>query len=92
MHLLTGNRDALNSLPLMEAYVRGAAGGQVTTTVVDGDHGLQVSRRKEAASQAANAANIEGAVVKVVSWLEGLSRPWNMGTSPAVALPPQQIR
>ena len=72
VQMLTGNRDALNSFPAMEAYVRAATGGQVTVTVVEGDHGLQVSRKKDAASQAANATNIEGAVAKVVGWLEGL--------------------
>ena len=72
VHLLAGNRDGLNALPLMEAYARGA-GAQVTVTVVDGDHGLRVSRKKDAASQAANAANIEGAMAKVVGWLEGLT-------------------
>ncbi len=72
VYLLTGNHDPLNALPMMEAYVRGA-GHQVAVTVVDGDHGLQLSRKKDAASQAANAANIAGAMAKVVNWLEGLT-------------------
>ena len=73
VQLLAGNRDGLNALPLMEAYARGASGGHVTVTVVDGDHGLQVTRKKDAASLAANRANIAAAAGQVVGWLGQLA-------------------
>ena len=66
--LLTGNRDPLNARPVMEAHLRGG-GANLSIIRVDGDHGLELTRKKDAASRAANAANIAAAADEVVTWL-----------------------
>ncbi|MEE9163082.1 MAG: alpha/beta family hydrolase, partial [Candidatus Neomarinimicrobiota bacterium] len=66
VHLLAGNRDPLNALPVMHDYLR-SGGENVVATVVDGDHGLQVTRKKDESSQAANRANIAAAVQQVLA-------------------------
>ena len=74
IHLLTGKSDPLNALPVMEAHLAGA-GKQIVTTLIDGDHGLNVTRKKDEASQARNRANVAAGVRVVVRWLETLSAP-----------------
>ena len=72
IHLLTGSSDPLNARPVMEAHLTGA-GQHSVTTVVAGDHGLNMTRKKDDESQAANRANVEVSVKTVVAWLGTLS-------------------
>ncbi len=74
IHLLAGKSDPLNALPVMEAHLAGA-GKQIVTTLIDGDHGLNVTRKKDETSQARNRANVAAGVRAVVRWLETLSAP-----------------
>ena len=74
VHLLTGRNDPLNNHAVMKAHLAGA-GDHIVVTTVPGDHGLNVTRKKDEESEAANRANIEAAVTPVTQWLDMFSRP-----------------
>jgi predicted alpha/beta-hydrolase family hydrolase len=66
--LLTGSSDPLNKASVMQEYLRGAA-PNVVVRIVEGNHGLEVSRARSSEAVSANRDNIRGAVIHAVDWL-----------------------
>jgi dienelactone hydrolase len=68
VYLLTGKSDPLNKLSLMEDYLQDAT-PDIHVHIVDGNHGLEISRARSPDAVSANQDNIRIAVRHAVDWL-----------------------
>jgi predicted alpha/beta-hydrolase family hydrolase len=68
VYLLTGSSDPLNKLSVMQDYLHAAA-PNIQIRVVEGNHGLEVSRARSPEAASANRDNIRGAVRHAADWL-----------------------
>lgn len=69
VYMLTGKSDPLNKLDIMQHYL-GDANPRVLVHVVDGNHGLELSRAKSPEAVSVNQENIRSAVSHAVDWLK----------------------
>jgi dienelactone hydrolase len=68
VYLLTGSSDPLNKLSVMQDYLHQAT-PNLRVRIVEGNHGLEVSRARSPEAVSANHDNIRGAVRHAVDWL-----------------------
>lgn len=69
VYLLTGSSDPLNKLSVMQEYLS-EAGPHIRTNIVEGNHGLELSRGRSPEAISANRNNIRAAVKPAVDWLQ----------------------
>ncbi len=69
--ILAGDKDPLNNLDIMNGHISGH-GSSLVVSLVQGDHGLNITRSQSPEKQAINRAHIDTSMAHMVKWLKAL--------------------